>query len=616
MTLDTLPDGSHSYIPPTGQAGIDRFGIQRPGQQDKTQRPLRKTPVRIAAVKGEPGLYQFEQTIDEFRGGLYKWDRGPWSVVNGYLLSGNADVRTEGYCSNLLATASQTPGTVFTSQDYTLQSCVFGGKQVIAQGEFSNDRTYLYTEGPSTGVISRLTYNKGAGHTIYTIAPVLFNSTTYLVVGKSGNAAEALTNVASPPTSAGAMDISTLAMYWICNTDREDTAVVAQCGSTIVAWSSSAAFNSAPTVQESNVVPGGFLVGLASLNSSNNRIIYVRPPNGATSTGVQPGNQQDAGLDFYGNIYWRNMRGQDEQNITKRFGLRNVTAAVLVRGGVIATDRYQATWHNGLETRKMEVFSNAPADSDIQRLIMGFYTDNIELKALVNEVAVGASSRNTVSYILHYDWDTNSWEPCGDNIGFATTGKVSFQAANGGGLPWSPFTGNLIHRYGQGIDEFATKQEPLDSTQNVYQMRKKSGGTAGGGAVFQPSWIVVTPEYWFDGYEGGEILVTRVIGPPISSIQSGGALAANSGALDATLVANVGGKDFIFTAADPDTEWPHALRLSSSEWHPTLQLTLTGTSTVSDTDATHYAVNGLPLKIQGFIRMPRAMGVPRDTEAA
>lgn len=612
MTLSALPDGTHVFNP-AASSGIDSYGIQRPAQAASIQGALRPAnwhvyPARDGAGKVIPNLYGFDFTLDEFRGGIWKKESGTFDKTYCFLLESTGESRFEGYFGNPLDTITLSTQ-VSTGNDFCLHHCTFASRLVIAFGQYTGSQgTFLFVENPTTGAITLLNYSKGSGHEITGVTPIKFGTTTYLAVLQYASIVELLTDVASTPTSAGTMHANSSACWWMVNTDLPDTAIVAACGFNIYAWPRTAAIGDAPTLVESGVMAGGFLIGLMSMNAGVNRIFYVRPPDGANGSAAQPGVQLGAGLSFYGNIYSRNQRGADEQNHTSRWGLTNVTWAIPVRGGIVASDSYQAKWNNGLTNKPLRIVANAPANSDVQRRLVGAKSpDGESLFILVNEMAVSGGTTPTSVYWLRYDWDLDALSRVSEDIVTTQTGMTSYQAGNGPGLPWSPVTGRLIERHGPNATggPFTGKFEP-PSDQNPNQLRHTIGSVAGTGQPFASPFRGLTPKFTLPGYEGADYWVGEIIGPPAQQIKNGGT--------GATLVVTCGDKTVTVSSRAPLTSRPKGIRDTHDHWAPELQVEFIGTNSTTDTDKDRMAMNLLPIKVMGLLRMPKGFEVPANID--
>lgn len=612
MTLSELPDGTHQFTP-AASSGIDSYGIQRPASAAPIQGALRPAnwhvyPARDDRGKVIPDLYGFDFTLDEFRGGIWKKESGTFDKTYCFLLESTGESRFEGYFTNPLDAVNEA-NIAAGANDFCLHHCTFAGKLVLAYPDFTGPTaTVLLAENPSTGVPALLNYAKASGHEITGVTPIKFGTTTYLAVLQYGSVVELLTDLASTPTSAGTMHANSSGCWWMVNTDLPDTAIVAACGFNIYAWPRTAAIGDAPTLVESSVMAGGFLIGLLSLNAGVNRIYYVRPPDGANLSAAQPGVQLGAGASFYGNIYSRNQRGADEQNHTARWGLTNVTWAIPVRGGICASDSYQAKWNNGLTNKPLRIVANAPANSDIQRRLVGASSpDGESLFILVNEMAVVGGSTVTTIYWMRYDWDLDALSRVSEDITTAQTGMTSYQAGNGPGLPWSPFTRNLIEHHGPNSTggPFYGKYEP-PSDQNPYQLRHTTGSVAGTGALFNSTFRGRTPKFTFPGYEGADYWVGEIIGPPAQQIKNGGT--------GATLAVTVNDTAVTFSERAPLTSRPKGIRDAHDGWHPDLQVTIVGTNSTTMTDKERMAINALPIKVMGLLRMPKGFEVPANVD--
>lgn len=607
-TLEFVPP------PPAGVSG-DVGELQHPAIIEVETDPLEKNTAvvvpldRLLGNSEYTGMYWWRVPLSDSRGGfrqLGHWNRDATKRADGTLQCPDPDY----LCLPTLTSTAQvaTPGPTISR----IHSASIFGVELYAGFEFPGANLNQETSG--TNPVPLLVPGfavPGTNAGIMCIAPVQVNGVPYLAVGYevSGGGANTLQVISSISAFASStVPVGTAGTCGVIQTPIDGSALLVYqfqsgaAGSGMIRAVRTDVGIGSTTVSaiRSTLNGGGAAVGLSAWEGEP-AAYWLEPTESALwfpSFSITPTASDKARL------VRTDLRGYLPSAVD--VPLRWVTFATRVRGGIVVCDRF-THWFcaPGRRFKRMSVFDDMPANSDLTPICCGHATKNGRFLIDVNYARVPGGSVGTQQRYW-MEWDFDLWEPAIVSAKKTTIQQVAVASGGGNNLPWSPYTGFVTtHTQDTGGNGSWYYQFQQDIGQNLWNLRQTSGAAAGSGVQFEEGpETYTTPALVLDGYEDCRLQLIAATGPRASLVAEGGSGAyvgleeLQTGATGLTS----NGRGLVFNGTEPATAGTGdraERRISwglTGAWSYALQFRVT----LARGANSHQSPNGYPIYVEGL----------------
>lgn len=502
MTLERGGAGTGRFFAPSLGAAADVFGLANPAQAAPLQGPLSGPQFEFFPAGRDKSIVGWRLTISDLRQGLNR-TRGYYNQTFGRTKQGTLDSRQENELvlpQEMVVQATPAPSTITTMVDGVN---VFGTLAMVAGYRPSagyQDTLFKETSATDPTVVG-LTFDPGADEgPLHCFAVVMagYLAEPKLVVTLGGAGAKVFSDLAATPTVAGTMHADTAFCTGMIQTFLNDNTILIYTQGAIGTLTASDAIATQPTYVLDDVPVGGWSLGLLSLGGGPVRAWWVWP---RYNTILNKANTLIADCrQSITRVISTNLEGGDPQEL-KLTELPFITAADIIRDGIVATDSQSVVFHNGRTVEKLRWDVDRPADSDRHKRIQGIWVRGDELYVDVVETPSEGGAGDYLNWRERFDWDLRAWFPASE-VQLMSDEDISTVSA-GHSMPVSHNTGFLHHTVRFSDSPFTTswqRQFQPKAGRSPFSLRQTTGAQSGTGAEFafsgfwdSPSWILPPP---------------------------------------------------------------------------------------------------------------------------